>query len=168
MNEHFEKAFQKVLRFEGKYSDDEDDYGGKTKYGISKSVARKNGYQGDMKALSLNQAKEIYYQNYWINLNYHEIEHIDIAIECFEQAVNIGPKRATSNLQRAYNLLATEEITVDGIVGPNTLSGVNNSPYIFELLQLLNILQGERYISICEADNSQKKFIRGWLKRTLL
>ncbi|PRX27675.1 putative peptidoglycan binding protein [Orenia metallireducens] len=168
MDKNFEKAFQKILQFEGKYSDDKDDRGGKTKYGISETIARESGYQGEMKDLTLDQAKGIYYQNYWVNLNYHKIKAIDIAIECFEQAVHIGPKRATSNLQLAYNLLTEQEIEVDGIVGSNTLKGVNNSAYGFELLQLLNILQGERYISICKADKSQKKFIRGWLKRTLL
>ncbi|WP_018249632.1 glycoside hydrolase family 108 protein [Orenia marismortui] len=168
MNKVFEKAFQKILRFEGRYSNEKYDHGGKTKYGISEEVAKRLGYDGDIEDLTIVDAKKIYYNHYWKNLNYHKIEDIDIAIESFDQAVNMGPRTATKHLQEAYNLLSDNEIEVDGIVGAVTLDAINNCPHPFELLQLLNIIQGIKYIEIVKKDKKQKKFIKGWLKRTLL
>lgn len=71
-------------------------------------------------------------------------------------------------MQRAYNLLSVEELKVDGIIGSKTIAAINTCPYQFEILQLLNILQGKKYIKIAENNNTQKKFLRGWLKRTVL
>jgi len=162
MKDNFEKAFQKILKFEGGYSDSTADRGGKTKFGITERVARANGYRGDMKGLPLDTAKMIYYNNYW---DYEYIDNEKIAIECFEQAVNMGVATANRHLQRAYNLLSDDVIAEDGIVGPKTIQAINNCPYQDDLYKLLNILQAMRYIRICEADESQKKFIRGWMKR---
>ncbi|SJZ53744.1 glycoside hydrolase family 108 protein [Selenihalanaerobacter shriftii] len=162
----FEKAFEKILEYEGDYSNDEDDHGGKTKYGITEELARNVGYTGSIKELTLEKAKDIYYNNFWIKYNYNEIGDDRVAIECFEQAVNMGPDTAIKNLQKAYNLLSNNEIVVDGIVGPQTLNAVNNNcEHKDALLKLLNIFQAEKYIGIVKNDESQKKFIRGWLKR---
>lgn len=38
MKENFEKAFSFVLKWEGVYTNDKDDPGGETKYGISKKA----------------------------------------------------------------------------------------------------------------------------------
>lgn len=165
----FEKAFQEVLGFEGGYSDDPDDRGGKTKFGITEATARRLGYKGDMKDLTLDQAKKLYYDHYWKCWNYDKIEDERIATEMFDQAVNMGPGTANRNLQKAYNLLSrgkAGDLKVDGILGPITLTYVNRYPYQDDLLQLLNILQAKHYIDIIEKDPSQEKFFRGWLQRT--
>jgi lysozyme family protein len=165
----FKKAFQEVLNFEGGYSDDPDDRGGKTKYGITETTARRLGYKGNMRDLTLDQAKKLYYDHYWKNLNYDKIEDERIAVEMFDQAVNMGPGNANRNLQKAYNLLnrgKAEDLKVDGIIGPITLTYVNRYPYQGDLLQLLNVLQAKHYIAIIENDPSQEKFFRGWLQRT--
>ncbi len=165
MDKKFDRAFKKVLKLEGGYSNDPNDYGGKTKYGISERMAKDLGYNGEIKDLSKEQAKEIYYNHYWKNLNYDQLKDEKLYIECFEQAVNLGARRANLHLQRAYNLLAKEELVTDGIVGSKTLYKVNNCNHIDYLLKLLNIMQGVEYIRIAEQDKSQKKFIRGWLRR---
>jgi len=58
----FDKAIKFVLKWEGKYSNDPQDPGGETKYGISK----RSYPELDISKLTLKQAKEIYYQNYWL------------------------------------------------------------------------------------------------------
>lgn len=169
MDRKFEQAFKEILNFEGNYSDDPNDRGGKTKFGITEVTARKAGYKGDMKNLSLAMAKKIYYDLYWKQWNYHKIKDQRIAIEMFDQAVNMGPVTANKNLQKAYNLLnkgKAGDLAVDGIIGPMTLTYINRYPYKTDLLQLLNVLQAKHYIDIIEANPSQKKFFRGWLQRT--
>ena len=42
--ERFERIFDYLLRVEGGYSDDKNDKGGKTKFGITEEEARKYGY----------------------------------------------------------------------------------------------------------------------------
>lgn len=169
MDNKFEKAFDEILGFEGGYSDDPDDKGGKTKFGITEDVARKWGYTGKMKDLPLDTAKEIYYEWFWKQWNYHKIDNQKVAIEMFDQVVNIGPIPANKNLQKAYNLLKkgkAGDLKEDGMVGPITLTYINRYPYQKDLLQLLNVLQGKHYIDIVEEDPSQEKFFRGWLQRT--
>lgn len=48
-----------ILSIEGGYSNNPDDRGGETNWGITKATARANGYQGEMKALSREEAYAI-------------------------------------------------------------------------------------------------------------
>ena len=65
MNTTFITAFEKVIGIEGGYSDDPDDRGGKTKFGITEAVARAHGYRGEMRDLGLTTARKIYKSSYW-------------------------------------------------------------------------------------------------------
>jgi len=161
MSEKFEKAFKEVLDYEGGYSNHESDRGGATKYGVTKEVARNAGYEGDMKDLSLEKAKEIYQEGYW---EYEDLP-ARIGIECFDQAVNFGLHTANKHLQMAVNCFRENEIDIDGIMGPNTAVAVNECEHPGEIIKIMNILQGERYVKLALSDSSQKAFIRGWLKR---
>jgi lysozyme family protein len=164
VSEKFERAFQEVLNYEGGYSNHEADRGGATKFGITEEVARQAGYEGDMQDLSLEKAKEIYRENYW---EYEDLP-VEIGIECFDQAVNMGNFTANKHLQMAVNCFREDEIAIDGIMGSNTAAAVNSCKYIDELVKVINILQGERYVKIALNDPSQKIFIRGWIKRVAI
>lgn len=61
MRENFEKAFELTVGFEGGYVNDPDDLGRETKYGISKQAHP----QCNIPALTLEQAREIYLNEYW-------------------------------------------------------------------------------------------------------
>lgn len=168
MDRLFKKAFQKVIEFEGGYVNNPSDAGGKTKFGITEKTAKKCGYQGNIKDLTKQQAKNIYYNYYWNNHDYNQVDYESIAIELFEQAVNLGPTKANFNLQHSYNLLNKKQLAEDGIIGVRTLAAVNEYSDPKSLLKLLNLLQGKQYINICEHDQSKKIFLRGWLKRVSL
>ena len=70
----FEKIFNYLIYVEGGYTDDKYDKGGKTKYGIIEVEARKYGYKGLMKDLTLEFAKEIYFKKYFIK---NKLDKID-------------------------------------------------------------------------------------------
>ena len=53
-----------VVDREGGYVDHKSDRGGPTNYGITRAVARENGYQGDMRQLPKATAVRIYPRNY--------------------------------------------------------------------------------------------------------
>ena len=81
----FEDALKFVLKWEGGYSNDPNDPGGETKFGISK-----RSYPNlDIKNLTLKQAKEIYFQNYWLKAGCDKLTSpLDIIV--FDTAVNMG------------------------------------------------------------------------------
>jgi lysozyme family protein len=167
MIEIFEKAFKKTLQVEGGYVDHPDDPGRATNFGITELTARNLGYHGDMKELTINMAKDMYYKAYWKNHYYHRINNENIAMEMFDQAVNMGPKTANKNLQKAYNLLTFDTIQEDGIIGPETLEAVNNHAKPTALFNLLNGYQIMHYIKLAERNDKFKSFIAGWVNKRI-
>lgn len=163
---HFEEAFTELMKIEGGYVNDLDDYGGETKYGITKRTARLAGYSGKMNDLTIEIAKEIYFKEFWKPYNYHLIENRLIAIEMLDQAVHFGPTLANKHLQQTLNQFG-KEIKIDGIVGPVTIENLNSFSQPYDLLLWINSLQFERYMLIIKKDFSQWKYFRGWLKRVI-
>jgi lysozyme family protein len=90
----FEKAIEFTLKWEGTYSNDPNDPGGETKYGISK---RAYPYL-DIKNLTLDEAQEIYRTEYWEEAVCNMFpEPFDMVL--FDTAVNMGSGRAKTLLQ---------------------------------------------------------------------
>lgn len=156
---YFEEIVEKVILDEGgaTITNDHTDRGGLTKYGISKKAFPKV----DIKNLTKDQAKKIYYDNYWIPIKGDSIESKAVAYEIFDGAVNQGIGTTIKLVQR---VLGTVE---DGLMGNNTLKLLNDMP-IIGFLNAFKIAKIERYIRICESDSKQKKFFYGWVKRTIL
>ena len=107
----FDKAFEILIGHEGGYSLDPHDRGGETKYGISKRAYP----HIDIANLTLAQAKAIYRTDYWDKAKCSSLPP-DLALLVFDAAVNNGVGAAIRWLQRAAN------VTVDGIIGPKTIS----------------------------------------------
>jgi lysozyme family protein len=168
----FMKSIEIILFFEGGFSNDRYDRGGKTRFGITELVARAHGYKGDMETLPLDAAKAIYKQDYWDALNLDKVFDQAVATEIFDIAVNMGTGYAGRVLQMALNYLNRngenwQDLEIDGIIGEKTLEVVNglpphDQPY---LMKIINGLQFERYVHIIRNDPRQEVFFRGWLKR---
>jgi lysozyme family protein len=176
-NTLFESALTEVLGIEGGFSDVDSDRGGKTNWGISERVARSSGYDGEMNALPLSLAKEIYLREYWDHgrLKLIELSRLSsvIAAEIFEQAVNTGVTLTAKRVQRTLNILNRDEksypdLVVDGWLGQKTRKAIN---YFVRtgteryLLQWLNVAQGKHYYDLCESDPTQEIFARGWVDK---
>lgn len=156
-----------TIKAEGGYVNDPADRGGATKYGITENVARANGYNGNMRDLPLDTAREIYKREYAIKPGFYNFPS-QLAAELFDAGVNMGTATATKFLQRAVNALGGAGIAVDGKIGPATRSAVNTylasrSNAVDILVKALNGLQCAHYIEIVEANPSQRKFINGWI-----
>jgi len=177
-------AIEQSLGVEGGYSDDPDDRGGRTNYGITEAVFRdcldKMVISGvsDIKDLTLAQAKAIYKVRYWLPLRLHEVNDVTIAAEIFDTAINSGTGRATFIAQLALRYLG-EDIVADSAMGPATIAALNKwcrkDPRA--LMVCLNGFQFVHYVAIVnegllqEIENrvksnpTQGKFARGWTKR---
>lgn len=173
----FAEAFQRTVGVEGGYSNDHDDRGGETMFGITVAVARANGYTGDMRNMPLGVAQDIYRQQYWNLLYLDDVAAISrpIAGELFDTAVNSGVATAGRYLQRAVNAFNRggadyPDVTVDGIVGPMTVAALRSFIALrgYEgdkvMLVALNSLQGEGYIELTERRETDEKFVYGWFR----
>ena len=158
-SEKFEKAFNYAMSNEGGYVFDKNDPGGATKYGISqKAYPTLN-----IKTLTVEEAKKIYYCDYWLRGKIDKIKDEIVATQLFDFAVNLGIRGATIVLQRALRsggILVAE----DGLCGPVTISGANFLKGEILLAALKSEAAG--YYRLIAAQNpKQQKFLSGWLNR---
>ncbi|MCF4671951.1 N-acetylmuramidase [Acinetobacter baumannii] len=174
---NIEQYLDELIKREGGYVNNPADRGGETKYGITEAVARTNGFKGNMKDLPLDVAKAIYKKQYWTDPRFDQVNVISslVAEELLDTGVNCGVEFAKPLLQRALNLLNNNgkagwlDLSVDGIYGPATLNALKN--YLVKrgkegekvLVRVLNIMQGQRYIEICERNPKQEQFFYGWI-----
>ena len=115
--------FQEALkRFavpnEGGYINHPNDWGGETKYGIS----RRWYPNEDISNLTRERANIILFRDYWKNRNINQLPD-ELAYRVFDNAIVQGQPTAVRNLQRALGVKA------DGQIGPNTLNAVNSQDY---------------------------------------
>ena len=83
MQSNFQKAFELMVGLEGGYSNDPNDPGGATNYGIAKRYHPEE----DIENMSLERAKEIYYEKYWIPAGCNSVSSpMDICL--FDSQVN--------------------------------------------------------------------------------
>jgi len=162
----FEKAFETLIGIEGGYVNDPTDRGGETKYGISKKAYP----HLDIKNLTLDMAKKIYFEDYWKACGADQMLKYEVALELFDTAVNMGPVTAKMFLQEALNLMNRDgrsypDLNVDGKIGPATLSAYRACGNDRILLKVLNGLQFCNYKVICEKKPSQEKYFNGWMER---
>lgn len=111
---NFDQAFDRLLGFEGEYSNDARDPGGETMWGVTRRVALQEGYTGDMHTLPRDTAKAIYRKRYWGAIRADDLPDA-LRYPMFDAAVNSGPKQAIAWLQGALN------VGEDGVLGPLTL-----------------------------------------------
>ena len=181
----FSVAYSITMAHEGAYSDHTSDTGKATYAGISRRhhptwngwviIDKYKRLPNFPKNLEGNQALQeqvfsFYKKNFWDVNKLDQINHQEIANEVFDTGVNMGYRVAAEFLQKAYNLLSKNEtyykkIPVDGAIGGQTLSAINKHSYPYRILKTLNILQGAKYINICEKDSSQEVFFAGWIER---
>ncbi len=172
----FEAAFTHTVGIEGDFSDDPADSGGATRFGITETVARANGYHGDMRELPFERARAIYRAQYWDLLRLDDVARasVKVAAELFDTGVNRGTSVAATYLQRALNALNDggsrwPDVAVDGAIGPMTIFVLRELMIRrgregeTVLLAALNALQGADYIRLAEQRPKDERFVHGWL-----
>lgn len=174
---NIEQYLKELIIREGSYVNNSADRGGATKYGITEAVARTNGFKGNMKDLPLETAKAIYKKQYWTAPRFDQVNAVSSAVaeELLDTGVNCGTGFAKPLLQRALNLLNNQgkggwsDLAVDRIYGPATFNTLKT--YLSKrgkegekvLVRVLNLMQGQRYIEICERNSTQEQFFYGWI-----
>ncbi len=145
----FYKLIDRVLSHEGWYSNDPQDPGGETQWGISKRAHP----DVNIKALTRAQAIDIYRADYWDKIKGDQLP-AGIAFQVLDAAVNHGVRTASRWLQ------ASVGVTADGIIGPVTLAAVRRVDAA-ETVLLFNATRLEFYTDV----TTFTRFGRGWTRR---
>ena len=171
-SQNFERAVRETLYLEGVFSDDSQDPGGKTKYGITEGTWRAFRQDRDLslpkevEGITVSQATDVYYYDFWCKLGLDKMFDKYVAAEVFDSAVNCGPGTGAKMLQRAINYCRREgwdRIAVDGQIGPQTRLAVDRLVSAGHRLPLLEACNGEQYIHYRGLD--KPRYSRGWTRR---
>lgn len=178
MIDNFDEWVEKILEEEGGFVDLEDDKGGATNLGVTIPILEQfrqaNCDRDDIEDLTPAEAKEIYKELFWDKARLDELP-ADIRSYYADMTVNMGHGGAGKILQMSCNTkqFPNEDekwISVDGMVGPNTIravgtAGIDLIDVVCERLVFLvnNILAGSRY----GKRTRQNRFIRGWIRRAI-
>jgi lysozyme family protein len=147
------KAFEILQQFEGgsKLTNTSGDFGGLTKYGISKT-AHPNI---DIANLSEADAKAIYEKDYWMASGCYKLKS-ELQYVHFDTSVNMGIMAAIKILQQAAS------VNPDGVLGAETIAKSNiigSADYL--LYRLVH------YNNIIGNNASQQVFLKGWTSRVV-
>ena len=169
-----------IFLVEGGYFNHPNDPGGETMYGIIKTEARANGYNGAMRDLPREVACEIYLRKYWKNNGLMKIESFIVGLCIFDFFVNSGSRGATI-AQETVNAVYTNRtgsvqfgksadaaglkpIAVDGQMGDKTFEAINKIPP-FVFISIYNVLQEDKYEDLMRNNSKLRSFDKGWENR---
>lgn len=154
----FNYSIKFVFGSEGVDSDDAEDHGGRTRYGISQAAYPKL----NIASLTKDQALELYYQDYWIvsGCNYYTVE---LGAVVLDTAVNCGVPRTLKWLQRACTQLGYP-LKDDGVLGQKTRMAIGLADN-YRLAILLVSQRLRHYIKIVDMEEDQGEFLHGWTLR---
>ncbi len=160
MSRNFNLAMAHTFRWEGGLSDDPEDDGGLTRYGITQGTLNRwrlthKWYPESVRDLTLADARTIYYEWYWNRARCPRLR-APLALALFDAAVNHGPGTASKLMQRAARVKA------DGIIGPNTVAALKRQPVEIILLEFHS--QRMLYYS---RHSDFAHFGHGWARRVL-
>lgn len=164
-----------TLFHEGGYVNDKDDKGGETYRGISR-IKNPNwegwAYVDQLKPLKrgdiINHAglkeavAKLYFEKYFKQNRFNEIESPKKALVLFDMAVNGG--YSVFMVQNILNIAFQKGLLNDGVLGAKTLAAINEVPEI-AFCNEVNKYRIARFKRIVEKDPTQEKFYEGWIDR---
>lgn len=143
-----------VINAEGKYVNNPKDPGGATKFGVAynynQGILKELGVT-DMRALTLDQAKQIYYKKYWLASGANFIPDKRLAYIHFDTAVNQGVGFAA----KCVFALSAKPSSYEA-------NGKNEALWFKLLIEYL-MLRLKAY----NKDRNRKAFLEGWLNRMI-
>jgi len=146
----FDDVIPKILASEGGYVNDPDDPGKETKFGISsKAYPDEN-----IKELTIERAKELYYSDYWIRGKVGGLPK-ELRYLHMDSCVNHGFSRASKMLQEAIGT-----VDVDGYIGPKTLEAARA-----DHLWRYGYVRLAFYVDLVVSKPVLGKFLKGWAAR---
>jgi lysozyme family protein len=141
------------------------DRGGPTKGGITlrtlESWRHRRCTRAELQRLKKDDALEILRRQYVDANGIHKLTDRSLQAQVIDDAVLSGPVLAVKDLQRTL-----DTVSVDGIIGPQTLSAVDalNADTLGRRLAVTRTLRLTRHV---QQHPDQLVFLTGWVTRTL-
>lgn len=180
---NFDIAYEKVMGIEGGYSNDPDDMGGETYMGIARNYHpdwigwNTIDLLDDKSKLHKNEALQRHVKNFYKENYYYPRWDMEmspqLATEMFDCAVILGLSVSVKFLQVALNCLNRNgeiynDLIVDGIYGNKTHKALTIIQLQKEedlIYKIMNIQQGQHFITSMKKHPTNEKYARGWFKR---
>jgi lysozyme family protein len=170
-------AVEYVLENEGGLTDNVQDAGGITKYGISYRFLReldsftlqKFGIFGELtyqsvRDLTIDQAHMIYKDEFWAGNNFEEIESQQVCNYVFDMVVNHGQTPGIKMVQRSIWAATKKDfVKDDGFMREPTIGALNSLGEALIPLMMATRAQFCRELVALKAPNEM--FLDGWLTR---
>jgi lysozyme family protein len=162
-----DKLLADLIVTEGGYVDHVADKGGCTKWGVTReTLADWRGVTvaqitcDEIARLTIDEAKMIYRVRYVEGPGFTHLRDERLRALLVDFSVHSGPRRAIKALQLAAGVEA------DGVIGPQTLAGVERVGVDLIYRQVLR-QRGELIADLLQSDPSQRVFAAGWLRRLM-
>ena len=169
----FERCIDIVLKSEGGYQCDPADKGNYTSSGELKGtnfgISARVFPDVDIKHLTREQAKALYYKHYWMPMNLEGIRNANLILNMFDHGINAGKRGAIRMVQRIV------EVKADGVCGPVTTMAINTYVPRIMVIEGYGMLQSvydhykyaryKYYADLIMRKPIKKKYQKGWYNR---
>jgi lysozyme family protein len=170
----FNYAMSVVLIHEGGLSDDKNDPGGITRYGISLRYIKSqhididgdgDSNRDDIIKLTQSDADRIYLIDWWSRYGYEKINDIHVATKLMDASVNMGASRAHKLAKQALNAIHHQLIPINGTLDSRTIALINTTePSV--MMDALRAQEERFYRDIVRRNPHLRCFLTGWIKRS--
>jgi lysozyme family protein len=166
----------------GTLTNDPNDPGGVTIWGVTEAIARAAGYVGPMGAMTKDQAIAIYRTVFWQQPHFDLISALipTLAAYMLDIGVNLSPAEAGKFLQRSLNVLNNAEtlfadLKVDGTCGAKTQAALKAYRVVraaqdgdLVILGMVRAMAVIRYVELAEAKPGDERYEFGWQRARAL
>lgn len=172
-DKRFQYAMKTILRHEGGLSNDKNDPGGVTNYGISLRYLKSSHIDpnGDGKEdandiihLTLTEADSIYYRQWYEKFHYDKILNEDILTDLLDFSINAGQCQTSKIVKRAINDVTKDGVKVDCNLDQKTVEIINLIEPVV-LHAAINKEEEDFYRDLVKRHPPLRCFLKGWLKR---
>lgn len=166
---NIQQEIDNLIKREGGFVNHPADRGGPTKYGITQKTLTswigREATPAAVEAITLKTAHDIYYINYYVRTNIDNLPELIRPI-VFDMVVNSG-SRGVKILQDTLVCHGYDCGKIDGKIGAKTAELASKAAEDMgnELIRKLVRRRVIFYEGLVKADESQRVFLSGWIKR---
>lgn len=164
-NQDIDRALNYLLEEEGGWSDNKNDHGGKTMYGVTQGTydqwrRQKKRPAQSVRLITKDEARELYEEMYWRTSGCHLLPW-PISYITFDGAVNSGPARSLKWSQAGLG------VSADGKIGPATVRAAVASVESGDAQKILAVVDQrlQFLVSLVKRSPDQTTFLLGWMRR---
>ncbi|MEN4850476.1 type VI secretion system tip protein TssI/VgrG [Pantoea agglomerans] len=160
-----------ILRHEGGYANRASDKGGPTNHGIAWDTWKKYSKEDlgveptleNLKKITPEQAEVIYKKRYWDPSGFNDIKDPKLALMSYDWSITSGG--AGKQIQKLLNSQYGQNLKVDGVIGPDTISAMNSIEDSGKLTNSIAEIRKQYYTNLTISDPKNLPNLTGWINR---